>query len=65
MKYSNKKEVVWNVFRNNGLKDTFKVLGYIVCSLHFERTLRINYEKYDEKCYDQWYLSISLNTYNY
>ena len=37
----------------------------IICGLHFDRTLRINYEKYDKKCYDQWYLSILLNTYNY
>ena len=47
--------------------DNLKVLfcGIITCSLHFDKTLRINYEKYDEKnvmisdtCYDQCYDSI-------
>ena len=34
----------------------------IICDLHFDRILRINYEKYDEKCYDQWYLSARIHT---
>ena len=32
------------------------------CGLHFDIILWINYEKYDEKCYDQ---SILWNTYNH
>ena len=34
-----------NALRNNWLKDNLKVLWY--------NSLRINYEKFDEKCYDQ------------
>ena len=37
----------------------------IICGLHFDRASRISCEKYDEKCYDPWYLSILLNVYNY
>ena len=40
----------------------YKSCGIIICGLHFDKTLRINYEKYDEKnvmisdtCYDQCY----------
>ena len=36
----------------------------IICGLHLDRTSSINYEKYDEKCYDQWYLSLLSNTYS-
>ena len=42
-----------------------KFCDVIICGLNFERTLRISYEKCDEKCYHQWYLSILLNTYSY
>ena len=27
----------------------YKSCGIIICGLHFDKTLRINYEKYDEK----------------
>ena len=30
----------------------------IICGLHFDKTSRINSEKYDEKCYNQWYVSV-------
>ena len=39
----------------------YKSCGIIICGLHFDKTLRINYEKYDEKkCYDRWYLLWSV-----
>ena len=41
------------------------VCNIITCGFHFDRTIRINYEKCDEKCYDQWYLRILLNACNY
>ena len=37
----------------------------IICGLHFRRTSRINYEKYDEKYYEKWYISILSNMCNY
>ena len=37
----------------------------MICGLLFGRTSKMKCEKYDEKCYDQWYISILLNTYNY
>ena len=33
--------------------------------IYFDRTSRKNYEKYIEQCYDQWYLCMLLNMYNY
>ena len=53
----------------------WKFCGIIICGLHFDKRLRINYEKYDEKnvmisdtSYDQWcYDSIiyQIHIYNY
>ena len=31
----------------------FKIFIKIICGLHVDRTSRINYEKYNKKCYDQ------------
>ena len=42
-------------------KTVQKLYDIIACGLHFDTTLRICDEKYD----DPWYLSIVLNTYNY
>ena len=63
MKYCRKK-IVWSVLENDGVKNNLKILRYNYF-LHFDRTSRIICEKYDEKCYDQWYLSIILNMHNY
>ena len=48
MKYC-KKKIVRNILRNNWLKGILNVMWYN-CLQH--RTLRTNYEKYDEKCHD-------------
>ena len=32
---------------------------------YFDRTRGINYEKYDEKCCDQWFIGILFNISNY
>ena len=48
-----KKKIVRIVLRNNWLKD-FNFCDIIICGLHFDRTLRINYEKCYKKYYDQW-----------
>ena len=37
-------------------KFIYKFSVTIICGLHFDRTSRIRSEKYDEKCYDHWYL---------
>ena len=53
-KMDNKKKLVWNVIKKKRWKAIEKFWVIIICGLHFDRTSRINYEKYDEKCYDQW-----------
>ena len=53
-----KKKIVWNVLENNWLKVNWKIFVTIICGLHFDRIAKISFEKYDEKCYDHWYLSI-------
>ena len=39
-----KKKIVWNVLRNIDCKTIKKFCDIIICGLHFDRTLRINYE---------------------
>ena len=43
------KKIAWNVLRNNWLIDHLKVLCIIIGGSDFDKTLRINYGKYDEK----------------
>ena len=38
-------------------KGVWKFSVTIICGLHFEITSTISCKKYDEKCYDQWYLA--------
>ena len=46
-------------------KTIWKFWVTIICGLHFDKTSRINCEKNDEKCYDQWHFNILLNVHNY
>ena len=64
MKYC-KKKILWNVWEIIDKKIIWKLCDIIIWGLHFDRILRINYEKCVEKYDDQWYLSLLLNTYNY
>ena len=64
MKHCNQK-TAWSALKNNWLKDNLKVFCYSYLLLKIDRTSRVNYKTYDEKCYDQWHLSILSNTYNY
>ena len=66
MKWSTVRRKLFEMFLEIiDLKTTQTFCDVIICGLHFERTLRISYEKCDENCYHQWYLHILLNTYNY
>ena len=48
----------WNVRQ-------FKSFVLQLFEAYIDKISRINYKKYDEKWYDQWYISILLNMYNY
>ena len=60
-----KKKILWNDLDNNWLKGKLKIFVTIICGVHFDRKSRMSCKKFHEKCYDQGYLRILLNVYNY
>ena len=48
------KNIFEMIFRTIEWKAIWKFCVTIICGLHFNRTSRINCEKYDENFFDQW-----------
>lgn len=52
---------MFETFLKQWIEKKFKCCVAIISDLHFDRASRVNNEKYEEKCYDQWYVSILSN----
>ena len=52
---------MFETFLKQWIEKKFKCFVAVISDLHFDRASRVNNEKYEEKCYDQWYVSILSN----
>ena len=47
------KKKMFEMLFKKSIEKEFKSFVTVIYGLHFNRTPKTNYEKYDEKCYDQ------------
>ena len=60
-KWSIVRRKLFETFLKQWIEKKFKCFVAVISDLHFDRASRVNNEKYEEKCYDQWYVSILSN----